>query len=189
LPGRFHTAWKEALLHSGATWPTRRAACAPPPPQAIADNPDSDFLTDPNGFVVPVARQAADVVAEQARRKAEAAAALDSSGAGLFDRLMQTASGGGRGRGAPERAAPRAASYLPGSMDSQDDEDGVPASRGGGGSSRGAAASGAGGVGARRAAADPGLALAKSSFLMAHQQQYGYQGLIDKLYASEVGCR
>ncbi len=152
----------------------------PPTPQVIVANPGMDYATDPNGFVIALPRKAADVAAEEARRKAEAAALLNNSSAGLFEKLMASANGGA-GAGAPPR-------YVPGTLDSQEEQEAPALERAAAGN--GASSNGNGGGAAAPAApVDPGLALAKSSFLMAHQRQYGYQGLIDKLYAREVGCR
>ncbi len=131
-------------------------------------------MTDPNGFVIPVPKQPRAAAKAEAERRAAAAALLNNSGAGLFEKLMASANSSGKASSSTASSST---------------------------ATKGAASSASGnGNGAPAAAAtsskpkspqavDPQQALAKAAFLQAHRREYGYNGLIDKLYATEVGCR
>jgi hypothetical protein len=145
--------------------------------QIILGNPGKAFLTDPNGFVIPVNK-----TAEQQKEDAKAAAAaLESATGSLFDHLVKEV------LGQPAPAGSSSSSNGNGN--------------GNGASSSSSAASGAAttttttssssssnGTGAA-APADPALAAAKAAFLDQHGAEYGYKGQIDVLYPCEVGCR
>jgi hypothetical protein len=128
-------------------------------------------VTDPNGFVIPIAKQPKAAVQAEAERKAAAAALLNSSSSGLFEKLLASANGSSssasttsssNGNGSSAASSPAAAAAAPAAAPSR------PASP---------------------QATDPAQALAKAGFLQAHGREYGYSGLIDKMYATEVGCR
>lgn len=149
--------------------------------QVIVGNPGKDFVTDPNGFVIPIAKQPKAAVQAEAERKAAAAALLNSSSSGLFEKLLASANGS-----SAKAAAAASSSETSSSETSSSNGNGSSASTS---SAAAAAPAAAPSRPMSPQATDPAQALAKADFLRVHGREYGYSGLIDKLYAQEVGCR
>jgi hypothetical protein len=141
--------------------------------QIILGNPGKAFLTDPNGFVIPVNK----TEAQQKEDAKAAAAALESATGSLFDHLVKDVLG----------QAPPATSSS--SSSSSSNGNGAASSSNGNGTTTSSSSNGTGAAAAAAAPVDPALAAAKAAFLEAHGGEYGYKGQIDVLYPCEVGCR
>ncbi|GFR48351.1 hypothetical protein Agub_g10238 [Astrephomene gubernaculifera] len=171
----------------------------------ILNNPGMAFGADPNGFVTPTGKlPPPDEAARAAAAKALEAEQLQSGHSGLFEHLMKVANNNnnnnGNSNGHNDKAAPSAAASISTSSSQQHQQPAAAAAAAAAAAVKSVGA-GIGGLFSPHphphppvCKAPPGAdaaayEVARQRFLEEHGEEYGYGGIIDSLYPSEVGVR